>query len=159
MIVTMPHGSARFVAAAADAEAVAVASMVQLAGVYVVMVEDDELVATSTALLLEAHGAIHETVASFEAFEQLLPMLERTPDLVLSDFRLPNHRTAIDVCRAARLFDHQMQIMVLTGEVLSPTMLAALAPAAVFYKPLPAVELIRAIDAMVAQAPHAAAES
>jgi signal transduction histidine kinase/CheY-like chemotaxis protein len=159
MILTMPHGSARFVAAAADAEAAAVASMVQLAGVYVVMVEDDELVATSMALLLEAHGAIHETVASFEAFEQLLPVLERTPDLVLSDFRLPNHRTAIDVCHAARRFDHQIQIMVLTGEVLSPTMLTALAPAAVFYKPLPAVELIRAIDAMVAQAPHAAAES
>jgi signal transduction histidine kinase len=159
VVVTMPHGPARFVDAAADAEAVAVVSMVRLAGVYVVMVEDDELVGTSMALLLSAHGAIHETVTSFEAFEALLPVLERTPDLVLSDFRLPHHRTAIDVCRAARAFDHPRPFMVLTGEALSPTLLAALAPAKVLYKPVPAVELIRAIDSMVARASHAVAES
>lgn len=159
MIVTMPHGSTRYVDAVTDAQAVAVASMVQLAGVYVVMVEDDELVATSMALLLSAHGAIHETVSSFEAFERMLLALERTPDLVLTDFRLPNHHTAIEVCRAARSFDDQMQILVLTGEVLSPTMLLALAPAEVLYKPLPAVDLILAIDAMVAHSARAAAKS
>lgn len=159
MIVTMPHGPTRFIDAAADARAAAVMSMVQLAGVYVVMVEDDEMVSTSMALLLSAHGAIHEHVTSFEAFEKLLPALERTPDLVLSDFRLPNHRTAIDICRVARAFDEQLEILVLTGEALSPTMLDALAPAAVLYKPVPAVELIRVIDSRVARSTHAGAVS
>ncbi len=159
MIVTLPHGPARFVHAVANAQAAAVASMVQLAGVYVVIVEDDEMVGASMALLLSAHGAIHETVTSFEALEELLPALERRPDLVLSDFRLPNRHTALDVCRAARLYDDQLPVLVLTGEALSPTMQASLAPAQVIYKPVPAVELVRAIDALVARTSRVAVES
>ncbi len=159
MTLTMPHGPARFVDAAADARAAAMASMVHLAGAYVVLVEDDEMVSTSMALLLSAHGAIHEVVPSFEEFERLLGALERTPDLVLTDFRLPNHRTAIDVCRVARAYDDQLEILVLTGEALSPTMLEALAPAAVLYKPVPAIELIRVIDSKVARGAPAVVES
>ncbi len=133
--------------------------MIRLAGVYVVMVEDDELVATSMALLLSAHGAIHETATSFEAFEQLLPALERTPDLVLTDYRLPNHRSAVDVCRVARAFDDEMQILVLTGESLSPALVVELALAEVFYKPVSAVDLILAIDSIVARSPRVASRS
>jgi signal transduction histidine kinase len=161
MVVTLPHGAARFVEAAADAEAIAVALMVQLAGLYVVMVEDDELVSSSMALLLSAHGALYESVPSFEALQELLLTLERTPDLVLSDFRLPNHRTALDVSRVIRELDPNIEILVLTGEVLSPQFLAALAPAKVLYKPIPAVELIRAIDSLVTAraTAHVVAES
>jgi len=70
-----------------------------LAGAYVWLVEDDMLVRLSTAALLDFHGVLHDDFSALAELESCLPTLERQPDVLLSDFRLPNGKTALDVLR------------------------------------------------------------
>ena len=107
-------------AAAQAAEAGRSAASLDVAGLYVLYVEDDSLVRNSTASLLEAHGVLHEDVASVRELEERLPTLERMPDLIVTDYRLPDGRTAEDVLRTVwREYETALPTIVLTGEVSS----------------------------------------
>lgn len=89
-----------------------------LAGTYVLYVEDDALVRKATAALFEANHILHETFASYAELAAALPTLERIPDLLVTDYRLPDGRTARDVVRAAtRAFDGPLPLLVVTGEM------------------------------------------
>ena len=66
------------------------AASLQLAGLYVLYVEDDALVRNSTTSLFEAHGVLYEDVASVRKLEERLPTLERMPDVIVTDYRLPD---------------------------------------------------------------------
>ena len=89
-----------------------------LAGLYVLCVEDDALVRDSNASLFEAYGVLHEDVASVSELQERLPTLERMPDLIMTDYRLPDGCTAEDVLRAVwREYERVLPTIVLTGEV------------------------------------------
>lgn len=118
-----------------------------LAGAYVWLVEDDMLVRMSTAALLDFHGVLHEDFGSLAELESCLPTLERQPDVVLSDFRLPNGKTALDVLRLVFEAWGPVPTVIISGQSLEPGPLSlAAAPigagaetmiCAVLKKPLP----------------------
>ena len=88
-----------------------------MAGIYVLFVEDDVLVRTSTEALFREYGILFESSKSFEELQAILPTLERMPDVLLTDFALSKTRTAIDVIAAvAAEFECAIPTIVLTGD-------------------------------------------
>jgi CheY-like chemotaxis protein/two-component sensor histidine kinase len=91
-----------------------------LSGAYVLYVEDDALVRRSTTALLDSYGIRHEAVASYAELERVLPTMERPPDVIITDYRLPGGRTAEDVMKlASATFEEQLPLIVMTGEMVS----------------------------------------
>ena len=87
-----------------------------LRGVRVLYVEDDDLVRMATVALLGSHGAECFEAASVADLERLLPQLGQAPNLILSDYRLPDGKTADDVIAAAERVFGQLPILIITGE-------------------------------------------
>jgi signal transduction histidine kinase len=90
----------------------------RLRGLYVLYVEDDELVRTSTQALCEAYGILCEPAESLEQLREILPQLDRIPDLLFTDYRLPNNATARDVIRTVEEAFGSLPVLVVTGEVM-----------------------------------------
>jgi signal transduction histidine kinase len=89
-----------------------------LAGTYILYVEDDPMVRKATGALFDSREILYETYGSFRELEAALPTLERTPDLLITDYRLPDGRTAEDVVRATtEAFEGPLPLLVVTGEM------------------------------------------
>ncbi|NVM77648.1 signal transduction histidine kinase/CheY-like chemotaxis protein [Duganella sp. SG902] len=120
-----------------------------VAGLYLLYVEDDRLVRRSTEALLREYRVLCEAAASLAELEALLPGLERMPDLVLTDYTLPAGRTARDVVRAVREeFDASLPVIVLTGESEALTLDGELEGATILRKPVDAATLLARIRAL-----------
>ncbi|PQO96481.1 hypothetical protein C5614_15300 [Massilia phosphatilytica] len=151
--VSVPRAAAGDVPAPLAAPAPAMAAA-DVAGLYVLYVEDDGLVRQSTELLLREYGVCYESVGSLAELEALLPGLERMPDLVLTDYALPDGRTARDVVRlVTREFDTALPVIVLTGESAAMTLADGLEQATVLRKPVVAATLLATIRAASGEAP------
>nr|WP_229224245.1 hybrid sensor histidine kinase/response regulator [Duganella sp. SG902] len=125
------------------------ASPDEVAGLYLLYVEDDRLVRRSTEALLREYRVLCEAAASLAELEVLLPGLERMPDLVLTDYTLPAGRTARDVVRAVREeFGASLPVIVLTGESQALTLDGELAGAIVLRKPVDAAALLAHIRSL-----------
>ncbi|WP_250514909.1 hybrid sensor histidine kinase/response regulator [Caballeronia sp. INDeC2] len=126
------------------------AEMAQLKGRYVLLVEDDGLVRASTEALLSQWGVLYDSAASFEEFQSILGEVERFPDLIITDFRLRDAKTAREVAMlgAARL-GRPCPCLVVTGEPA-----ASIVPLAceqdVLSKPVSPAELRRGMLALIA---------
>src|SRR5262249_35350947 len=108
-----------------------------LAGLYVLYVEDDALVRKSTQELLYGCGLVVDAVESVEELERLLPTLERQPDVLITDYRLLGERNAVDVIANVRSqLAVDVATIVLTGETTSFPAVAALGDAKVLRKPV-----------------------
>lgn len=130
---------------------------VDLSGLYAFYVEDDPLVRESTAALLGTLGMRYELFGSLAELEAALPDVEREPDLVISDYRLPHGRTAEHVAGLiARAFDPVPPMLVLTGEMLPFEEGPWLGAGRILRKPVSPEALVAAISAACVQA---AAES
>lgn len=104
-------------AAIAPADAAASPSASSLRGLYVLLVEDDSLVRASMEALLARWGVLFDSVRSVAEFDELLQAIERVPDLVMSDYRLPERSTAHDVIRLLdEHFSRPVPCLVVTGE-------------------------------------------
>jgi signal transduction histidine kinase/CheY-like chemotaxis protein len=89
-----------------------------LSGLYVVYVEDDSLVRRSTLALFDMLEIRYEAYGSYAELEAGLPKLERDPDLLITDYRLPDARTAQDVVRLTSwTFERVLPLIVVTGEM------------------------------------------
>jgi signal transduction histidine kinase len=88
-----------------------------LDGLYVLLVEDDGLVRASTEALLSQWGVLYDSAATFEEYEEILESLERFPDLVITDYRLRDFKTAREVAMlcTAKL-GRPCPTLVVTGE-------------------------------------------
>lgn len=93
-------------------------SRAALLGLYVLLVEDDRLVRASTEALFAQWGVLFDSANSLAELETLLQTIERLPDLVITDYRLPEHRTARDVVHliAAAQLPRPVPCLVITGE-------------------------------------------
>ncbi len=124
-----------------------------LSGFYALYVEDDALVRRSATALFDMLGLRCEAYGSFAELEAALPQLERIPDLVISDYRLPEGRTAEDVMRATRAaFDAELPLIVVTGEMQALDGAGWLGSARVLRKPVSPETLIAEISALCLQA-------
>lgn len=89
-----------------------------LEGVYVLYVEDDPLVRQSTQAVFDAHGILVEAFGSVGEMANALPAFERMPDVIVTDYRLPDNQTAEDVVKTAReALGEDIPVVVVTGEV------------------------------------------
>jgi signal transduction histidine kinase/CheY-like chemotaxis protein len=146
--VTVPCATAVDVPAPVAAPAPVTAAD-DVAGLYVLYVEDDGLVRQSTELLLREYRVLYESVGSLAELEALLPGLERMPDLVLTDYSLPNGRTARDVVRMVTgEFDTALPVIVLTGESARVTLADELEHATLLRKPVASATLLATIRAV-----------
>jgi two-component system NtrC family sensor kinase len=87
-------------------------------GAYIICIEDDKLVRESMAALFEAHGMLYELVESIDGLVREGNRWERTPDVVITDYRLPGGEDAekvMDVLRSR--FSIPPPAIVLTGEM------------------------------------------
>jgi signal transduction histidine kinase len=110
---TVPEGAAR--------ETTAIPGAFDISGLYVLYVEDDALVRTSALALFDTLGLRYEAYGSLAELEAALPTLERTPDLLITDYRLPEGRTAEDVVRlTTAAFEAPLPLIVITGEMRIP---------------------------------------
>jgi signal transduction histidine kinase len=89
-----------------------------LAGTYVLYVEDDPMVRKATGALFDSREILYEAFGSYRELVAALPTLERTPDILVTDYRLPDGRTARDVVRATtKAFEGPLPLLVVTGEM------------------------------------------
>lgn len=125
------------------------AAATDLAGLYVLYVEDDRLVRDSAAALFDAIGMRYETYASLTELEAALPGFEREPDVLITDYRLADGATAEDVVRAtSAAFERALPLIVVTGEMASfdgPWLVGG----RVLRKPVSPEALVAAIGALV----------
>ena len=116
-----------------------------LAGLYVLYVEDDELVRATTSALFKAYGILYEAAESYAALGELLQRMERVPNVVVTDYRLPEGATAIQVVGATEAAFGKLPVIVVTGE----TRPAEAFPAdwCLLRKPLSSTQLLLALHA------------
>jgi len=73
-------------------------STVSLMGVYVILVEDDQNVLNGLRVLFESFGCLVRAATNLKDIEQLIEDApDRAPDVVISDYRLRNNETGLDV--------------------------------------------------------------
>jgi two-component system, sensor histidine kinase len=129
-------------AALSLADAALSPSPASLRGLYVLLVEDDSLVRASMEALFARWGVLFDSVRSVAELHDLLQTIERVPDLVISDYRLPEMSTAHDVVRLlAAHFSRRVPCLVVTGEAAAGAQ-GVLPERCVLSKPLSADVLI-----------------
>jgi signal transduction histidine kinase len=129
-----------------DAEGAAAA-----AGRYVVLLEDDVLVRDTLAAVFSAHGVLYEAWGSIEEMQARLADIERAPDVLLSDYRLPAGRTALDAMRLMGERWGDVPTIILTGETLDPEAVLRLQGSSICHKPIAPLDLLRRIGASAAR--------
>jgi len=126
-----------------------------VAGLYVMYVEDDALVRTSTEALFQEYGILYEAVGSMQELKERLAMMQRPPDLVITDHRLPDGWTAENIIDAMSAhFEVELPAIIVTGEVT--TDLAECAGAQLLVKPVAPEVLLAAIAASGQRPPEMA---
>jgi signal transduction histidine kinase/CheY-like chemotaxis protein len=121
---------------------------VSLKGCYVLLVEDDGLVRASTEALLVQWGVLFDSASSFEEFEQILRSVERYPDLIITDYRLRDHKTAREVAMlSAAKLGRNCPFLVVTGEAAA-TIIPLACEHDVLSKPVNPAELRRQIASL-----------
>ncbi|OWQ93731.1 hypothetical protein CDN99_04580 [Roseateles aquatilis] len=116
-------------------------------GQYVVVIEDDVLVRETLGAVFSAHGVLYEAWGSIAEMRKELPYLERAPDVLLSDYRLPDEKNALDAMRLMREHWPEVPMIILTGEVLNPELGMSLRGVSLCYKPIAPLDLLRRIAA------------
>lgn len=115
-----------------------------LAGRYVLLVDDDPLVLQSTAALFDAVGARYEAFDSLGSMADAIERIERDPDVLLTDYRLPNGHTGLDVLLLARRHFPDIGGVIFTGESADLPELSSIERLQVLRKPLAPTALLRA---------------
>ena len=116
-------------------------------GKYVVLLEDDELVRESLVAVFSAHGVLYEAWGSIDEMRQQLPLTERAPDVLLSDYRLPDGKTALDAIELMQAHWGDVPTLIVTGESLNSYALTSLRGIPICYKPIAPLDLLRRIAA------------
>ncbi|MDJ0951746.1 MAG: PAS domain S-box protein, partial [Alphaproteobacteria bacterium] len=81
---------------------VAKIDVVDLENKFVAVIEDDAAIAKAMKLLLGKEGLAAVATATGAEMTALLAEADRTPDLVISDYRLPSSETGVEVVQAIR---------------------------------------------------------
>lgn len=129
-----------------------------LSGLYVLLVEDDVIVRESMQHMLHVVGVRCEPFADYEALAAAAEDIERIPDVLISDYRLPAGRTALDVLRLQRTVWPEVPLIVLSGEPLDVQTQPELNGVTLYRKPASVEDLLRALVTLSRQAPRLIAQ-
>jgi PAS domain S-box-containing protein len=120
---------------------------------HVALVEDNALVRDALTCSLEAMG--HHVVAAATGRELLDRLGSQRPDIVVSDYRLEEGETGLDVVMSARTtYGPDLPAVIVTGDT-DPSLLRSLASRgiAVQHKPVGGETLVAAFDAVMKAVP------
>ncbi|CAH0356166.1 hybrid sensor histidine kinase/response regulator [Aquabacterium sp. CECT 9606] len=133
-------------------EAVAPAVSAPLVGVRVLLIDDDEAVRMAMAELLTAWGCACEPAGSEAEAVRLLARF--TPDVVLADFRLRDHRTGPQAIEAVRArVGRAVPAIIVTGDTAADRLRTAVGSGiTLLHKPVGSVALQRALARALALA-------
>lgn len=119
------------------------ANLAELRGKYVILVDDDALIRRSIVALLDHFEVLHDDFGSVAELAANLSMLERRPDVLLSDYRLPDKKTALDAMTLMEEIWPSVPIVVVTGDAEAATTLACRQDiAGVMHKPVSTAEIL-----------------
>jgi CheY-like chemotaxis protein len=119
------------------------ANLAGLAGKYVVLVDDDVLIRRSIVALLDHLGVLHDEYDSLADLSKHLLELERRPDVLLSDYRLPDKKTALDVMALMAQIWPRVPTVVVTGDAEAASTLSDRDDiAGVMHKPVSTAEML-----------------
>jgi len=83
----------------------------------VLVVDDDDAVASSTALLLEVEGYRPVTAGHFDGAAERLSHLERAPDLIICDYRLSSGPSGVETIQMIRgVTKRSIPALLVTGD-------------------------------------------
>jgi signal transduction histidine kinase/CheY-like chemotaxis protein len=111
-----------------------------------VVIDDDPMICEATKMMLELYGAEVITAESGDAAIQALIFSPRSPDLILSDYRLIDE-TGLDCIEKIRSeFNEDIPAIIITGDT-APAELKLLKNAGleILYKPVPADALLLSV--------------
>ena len=143
--LTLPKGNPL----AVDETSPRLATDCVLDGMYVLLVENDLGVKKSMLALFQENGAEYEAVSSLDELLVLLPkvMEERNFDVVVSDYRLPDDHTALDVFATLNTFyGEDLPGLVITGETADLSNIVQLKDKKILRKPVDAQELLTEVN-------------
>lgn len=145
----------------ADTASLSVPARANMAGLTILLVDDEAQILAVTRELLERWQCqVFTATSGAEALEKLA-MSPRAPDAIICDYRLRNHETGIDVIEAVRTeFNADIPAIVVTGDVAPARMLEAQAKGMrVLHKPFNEQALRLALSQILpeAHATHQAA--
>ncbi|MBV5298741.1 MAG: PAS domain-containing protein [Rhodoferax sp.] len=109
------------------------------------LIEDNPLVLQALTVMLESIG--HTVVAALSGHELLEQLGQHRPDLLVSDYRLADRQTGLDVIEAARqVFGADLPAILITGDT-DPALIRSMEchAIAVHYKPMTAAAFQAAI--------------
>jgi DNA-binding response OmpR family regulator len=96
--------------------------------------------------LFHEYGILYEAIGSESELKERLPLLERIPDLLITDYRLPGGGTAKNIVQLiSHHFDTDIPVIILSGE--AQTSPIELIGAKVLSKPSSPETLLAAIAA------------
>lgn len=133
-----------------------------LAGAFVLVVDDETDILLATEIILQQAGCHVLTATSGDDAIDKLAREDRMPDVVVSDLRLRNHESGIDVVRRVSAFvDDRLPAILVTGDT-APERIAEAAASGLplLHKPVRPAELLRALSRAIddrQQGPFAAA--
>ena len=117
--------------------------LTDLAGKYVVLVDDDLLIRRSIVALFDHHNILHDEFCSAADLASRMATLERLPDVLLSDYRLPDNKTALDVMALMSEVWPHVPTVVVTGDAAAAATLSERSDVVgVLHKPVSPTELL-----------------
>jgi two-component system CheB/CheR fusion protein len=123
----------------------------------ILIIEDDPEVREHLELYLKDEGSETLTAADGPTALAMLLDANRRPDLVLTDYNLPNGMTGVEIAgRLRRRLDRKIPVIILTGDISNEALRdIALHDCVQFNKPVKLRELTHAIDKLLAKPPAA----
>jgi signal transduction histidine kinase/ActR/RegA family two-component response regulator len=118
----------------------------QLLEMRVLVVEDDEIVRNGMRILLNNWGCECDAAGSIEEALDLARM--HTPDLIICDYRLREHRTGIEAIKALRaLLGNELPALLITGDTAPDRLREALVSGIpILHKPVAPDQLYQSIS-------------
>lgn len=125
----------------------------ELAGRYVLVLEERTLIRESIVECLRSFGLIVDEADSFADFIDLLRKLEMTPDAILADHAFDSTVNATDILARARAYlDKEVPVLFLVDDP-STLGLAGTRAIGTLRKPFSPADIVRALNALLADRP------
>ncbi|WP_042316792.1 ATP-binding response regulator [Paraburkholderia terrae] len=125
----------------------------ELAGRYVLVLEERTLIRESIVECLRSFGLIVDEAESFADFIDLLRKLEMTPDAILADHAFDSTVNATDILARARAYlDKEVPVLFLVDDP-STLGLAGSRAIGMLRKPFSPADIVRALNALLADRP------
>ncbi len=122
---------------------------ISLAGLRMLVIDDDEAVLSGMAHLLRSWGCSVDTAESIEQAQELASA--RRPDIVLTDYRLRGHRTGLQAVSILRQqLGQTLPVLMLTGDTAPDRLRETLSSGVpLLHKPISPTQLLQTLTTLV----------